>query len=313
MDKNLVTALTKAYIARAKLFHTGVKASKIDLLIAEIDAIDGSRLNWTDAQLGVSQTALHLLQEGGGTPHQVFVHPDVIRNRPHLICYYRNVVTISKKGIDQILFSTGAYESGRRQTVSESDARKICQTFNRIISAVIEELPDYTVGLSRQACLAEIGTELQGTWANTIGRGAATAVRGILCEHITGKNIGTCPETGDLTLTNGWRIAFASEPDVAFYDTDRTKQIAIEIKGSLDVAGAQTRYGEAKKSFAKQLAENPRCYTVYLASCFTDAVIDQIRRDQQVRDWFNLTSILYDASEKKRFLNKIFHIVGTPR
>jgi len=312
MDKNLVAALTKAYIARAKLFHTGVKASKIDLLIGEIDSIDGSRLNWADAELGVSARALALLRQSGGTPHQVFAHPDVIRDRPHLICYYRNIVTISKKGIDQILFSTDIYESGRKESVSGRDARKICQTFNRILSAVIEELPDYSVSLSRQACLAEIGTELQGSWANTIGQGAARAVRGILCEHIEEKDIGSCPEAGDITLNNGWRIAFASEPDVAFFDRDGTKQMAIEIKGSLDVAGAQTRYGEAKKSFAKQLDENPRCHTVYLASCFTDAVIEQIKRDGQVREWFNLTSILYDLSERKRFLNRIFHVVKTP-
>jgi hypothetical protein len=113
-------------------------------------------------------------------------------------------------------------------------------------------------------------------------------------------------------LRNGWSITFAAEPDVAFFDPNGVKQIAIEIKGSLDVAGAQTRYGEAKKSFAKQLAQNPRCHTIYLASCFTDAVINQIRADGQVRDWFNLTSILYDGNEKEAFLKKLFHIVSTP-
>ncbi len=312
MDKNLVAALTKAYIARAKLFHTGVRASKIDLLIAEIDGIDGSRLDWANPELGVSAQALNSLRKSGGTPHQVFAHPDVIKDRPHLICYYRNIVTISKKGINQILFSTGTYESGHKEQVCDSDAREICQTFNRILSAVIEDLPDYSVGLSRQAFLAEIGTELQGTWANTIGQGAARAVRAILCAYIQEKDFGNCPETGDLILNNGWRVAFANEPDVAFFDAAGIKQIAIEIKGSLDVAGAQTRYGEAKKSFAKQLAENPRCHTVYLASCFTDAVIEQIKKDGQVREWFNLTSILYDDSERKRFLSRIFHVVKAP-
>lgn len=89
-------------------------------------------------------------------------------------------------------------------------------------------------------------------------------------------------------------------------------QIAIEIKGSLDKAGAQTRYGEAKKSFGKALSENPRCFTVYLASCFTDAVVAQIRADGQVRRWFNLTSILYDDAERIRFLSTLFHVVDTP-
>jgi len=312
MDKRLVAALTKAYIARAKLFHTGVKASKIDLLIAEIDSIDGSKLDWSNVDLGVSSNALETLRSRGGIPHQVFAHPDIIKSRPHLIGYYRNIVTISKKGIGQILFSTEVYESGRKESMSSAEARRISQTFNRILSAVIEELPDYTVSLSRQACLAEIGTELQGTWANMIGQGAAVAVRRILCEYIQQEDLGDCPAAGDLRLRNGWRIVFASEPDVAFFDANGQKQIAIEIKGSLDVAGAQTRYGEAKKSFAKQLAENPRCHTVYLASCFTDAVMQQIKEDGQVREWFNLTSILYDATERRRFLNRIFHVVKAP-
>jgi len=311
-DKNLVAALTKAYTARAQLFHNGVKASKIDLLIAEIDGINGSKLDWTTTGLAVSEKALERVKAAGGTPHQVFAHPDVIRNRPHLIGYYRNIVTISKKGIGQILFSTQGYESGKKKTMNKVEAARICRTLNGILSAVIEDLQDYTVELSRQALLAEIGTELQGTWANIIGRGAATSVREILSEFIQKKDLGECPDAGDLRLNNGWRIVFASEPDVAFFDANGTKQIAVEIKGSLDVAGAQTRYGEAKKSFAKQLADNPRCHTVYLASCFTDAVIEQIKQDGQVREWFNLTSILYDPKERSRFLNRIFHVVKTP-
>ena len=34
--------------------------------------------------------------------------------------------------------------------------------------------------------------------------------------------------------------------------------------------------------------------------------------DGQVREWFNLTSILYDLKEKNRFLKRIFHIVNNP-
>ncbi len=294
------------------MFHRGVKASKIDLLITEIDSVKPDRLKWGDPRLGVSASAFERVIKAGGSAHQVFAHPELIRERPHLIAYYRNIVTISKKGIGQILFPTEGYESGKRKKMLMSDARRLCQTFNKILSGVIDDLDEYSVELSRQAILAEIGTELQGTWANVVGSGAAKAVRRILREYIGAKNLGSKRTAGGFELKNGWRIQFASEPDVAFYDQNNLKQIAIEIKGSLDVAGAQTRYGEAKKSFAKQLRDNPRCHTVYLASCFTDSVIRQIQDDGQVREWFNLTSILYDAHEKGRFLNRLFHIVRTP-
>ena len=56
--------------------------------------------------------------------------------------------------------------------------------------------------------------------------------------------LGSHPRPRFFQLRNGWTIEFASEPDVAFNDAEGVKQIAIEIKGSLDTAGAQTRYGE---------------------------------------------------------------------
>jgi len=313
IDDNLLQALTKTYQARAQLFHNGIKASKIDLLIAEIDNIDHTQLQWDLGNLGISNSAFARVKLSGSLPHQVFAHPEVICNRPHLIAYYRNIVTISKKGIAQILFPTDRYEAKKTDSMEKEDAQKICHTFNTIVSGVIEKISDYTLELSRKAVLAEIGTELQGTWANMIGKGAAKAVENIFKEYIENKNIGTHDKPGIFKLHNGWLIRFGNEPDVAFYDDNSVKQIAIEIKGSLDKAGAQTRYGEAKKSFAKQLSENPRCYTVYLASCFTDAVIQQIQTDGQVREWFNLTSILYDSQEKNRFLRKIFHIVNMPK
>jgi len=293
-DAHLLEALTKAYTTRAQLFHRGVSVAKVDLLITEIDSIGTTSLAWNLDALGISRKAFNRLRKTGGLPHQVFAHPDVISVRPHLIAYYRNIVTISKKGIGQILFPSAAYESGKRQTMPTEQAVQIAQTFNRIISGVIEETPQYKVELSRQAILAEIGTELQGTWANLIGQGAARAVEEIFAEHIKKMALGEHPRKGLFKLKNGWTIEFGSEPDVSFRDSEGIKQIAIEIKGSLDTAGAQTRYGEAKKSFGKQISENPRCHTVYLASCFTDAVIKQIEADGQVRDWFNLTSILGD-------------------
>ncbi len=311
IDPHLLDALEKAYAARAKLFHNGVKASQIDLLIAEIDATDADGLSW-GPEIGVSSTALAKVVASGTPPHQVFAHPAIIESRPHLVAYYRNLVAISKKGIGQILFPTDSYEARRRLAMEPTRAAELCLTLNRIVSAVIDEVEGYSIQLSRQTILAEIGTELQGTWANIVGKGATKAVEDLLERHISALGIGEKLGRGSFRLANGWTIRFSSEPDVAFVDASGAIRIVIEIKGSLDKAGAQTRYGEAKKSFAKALAENPRCYTVYLASCFTQAVVQQIAADGQVRDWFNLTSILYDESERDTFLGRIFHVVNTP-
>lgn len=312
-DPLLLDALAKAYAARAKLFHSGVRSSKLDLLIAEIDGIDGSGLDWTGVAIGISTSALAKVREAGGDLQQVFAHPEIIKDRPHLVAYYRNIVAISKKGIGQILFPTERYESGRTSEMPLEKAIQLCVTLNRIISSVIDSDSEYTVELSRQAAIAEIGTELQGTWANVVGKGAAKAVEGLFADYLEARNLGNRVQAGAYKLNHGWQILFASEPDVAFVDSSGLIRIAIEIKGSLDKAGAQTRYGETKKSFAKALKSNPRCHTIYLASCFTSAVIDQLKTDGTVRDWFNLTSILYDEADRNRFLDSVFYLVQTPR
>lgn len=99
---------------------------------------------------------------------------------------------------------------------------------------------------------------------------------------------------------------FADEPDVAIRDKKNTLRVAIEIKGSMDKAGAQTRYGEAKKSFGKALKEHGQCETIYLASCFTEAVNEQIKADAQVRKVFNLIEIMDEADKREEFLKEIF-------
>jgi hypothetical protein len=177
---------------------------------------------------------------------------------------------------------------------------------------VIDGTSRYEVAVSRKAILAEIGAQLQGRWVNLIGQGAARAVQKMIVGYVHKQELGRAAGPNQINLNNGWKVLFGPEPDVAFLDADGVKRIAVEIKGSLDVAGAQTRYGEALKSLRKQLAENPRCQTIYLASCFTDAVIDQIWADGQVREWYNLTGILADDREGDRFLRRLFHTVMTP-
>jgi hypothetical protein len=310
-DPKLHAELLKAYTARAKLFHNGVQQSRIDLLIAEIDSIDGSNLAWLEED-GVLTNALQRVRNSGGKPHLVFAHPEIIQERPYMIAYYRRIA-ISKKGLGQLQLNTESLEvrrDGRRPAVER--VKKICATLNKIISDVIESLDGFDVALSREVIVAQLGTELQGTWANVVGKGASKAVEELLFRYITVRNLGSRISARSFQLTNGWTITFASEPDVSFRDENGRLRIAVEIKGSLSIADAQTRYGETKKSFGKALTENPRCHTIYLASCFTTSVINQIRADGQVRDWFNLTSVLYDDEERELFLQKLFHIIETP-
>jgi hypothetical protein len=49
------------------------------------------------------------------------------------------------------------------------------------------------------------------------------------------------------------------------------------------------------------------CNTIYLASCFTDAVLSQLKTEREVDLHFNLIEILADEAKKIRFLKELFH------
>jgi hypothetical protein len=192
---------------------------------------------------------------------------------------------------------------------------------NTIISSLVEDMNRFDLALAQAVICAEIGAELQGTWVNLIGQGAARQVKAMMTEFVESHALSVKKESvkvagkkrkseTHLTLKNKWTIVFGSEPDVSIRDQRKVLRGAIEIKGSMDRAGAQTRYGEAKKSFAKALAEHAQCETIYLASCFTDSVMEQIHQDAQVRKVFNLVDILADDRKRGEFLDEIFkHLI----
>ena len=80
----------------------------------------------------------------------------------------------------------------------------------------------------------------------------------------------------------------------------------IEIKGSTDKAGAQTRLGETKKSFTKAKLENPRCHTIFLPSVLTPAVEKQLKTEREIDQVFDLLAILKDEEKRAAFLEELF-------
>jgi len=311
-DPHLRGALVKAYAARAKLFHGGVANSDMRKLFDVIDAFPAGQLKWDCKSLGMSQQAFEAVAARAIQPHQLFAHPDVLVANPRAITYYRNLVAVSQKGMSQIGFPTTRFERNSNAKMTAEQALGFAQVLNNIISRVIETTPAFALSNSRDVAFAELGTELQGTWANVIGKGAARTVEDIIVKEMQRRSLVKECGKGRYVLVNGWTVVFGSEPDISFTDAHGMIKIAVEIKGSLDKAGAQTRYGETKKSFAKAIALNPRCHTIYLGSCFTSSVMRQIQADGQVRETFNLTAIIYDPKEQERFLQKLFYVINTP-
>lgn len=305
-------ALEGGYKTRARLFYQLVAAARLDELIREVDSLSLSGEQWPLEDLGISAPALNRIVKLGIAPHQVFAHPNILCQRPKLIRYYRNLAAISKKGIQQVLFATDQFEMGRQEKLDRDVSSRLAVLLNSFMSQVITGVEAFTLCTARHALIAEMGAEVQGTWNNYVGQKAAERVKGLLLDYVRENRLGRPRGGKEILLNSGWRISFGSEPDVSFYDQEGRLQIAVEIKGSLDPAGAQSRYGEAKKSFQKALRQNPRCQTVYLASVFTEAVVEQVKTNGTVRESFNLTEVLIDQDARKRFLRTVFHHASRP-
>jgi len=273
-------------------------------------------LTWNLSNLGILDQAFSIVNKASIEPAHIFCNPSVIEQEPDLLGYYRNLAALSQKGLSQIL-SGRVHKSGKED--SRERLRATVRILNQIISSVIIDAKGFSLSLAQNTILSEMGTEIQGTWVNIIGQGAAKAVEGIIHDYAQAGGFISSTEKKEvsvsgkkrkqihLVLTNDWRIVFSAEPDVAIRDPKGRLQVAIEIKGSMDKAGAQTRLGEAKKSFAKAKAENAHCSTIYLASCFTDAVLSQLKTEREVDLHFNLIEILADKAKKIQFLKELFH------
>lgn len=315
-SSSLPDALLKSYIARAKLFYSVLHKKNIPNLFARVRKLSTNKLGWNLKELGILNQAFSIVKKASIEPAYIFCHPTVLEQDANLIEYYRNLAALSQKGLSQIL--SGQLLKSRKAEGRER-SRSVVRILNQIISSVIVGAKGFSLSLAQNAILSEIGTEMQGTWVNMIGKGAAKAAEGIIHDHaqaegfISSTEKKKVPVSGKkrkqihLVLTNNWRIIFSAEPDVAIRDPKGRLRVAIEIKGSMDKAGAQTRLGEAKKSFAKAKAENTHCSTIYLASCFTDAVLFQLKTEREVDLHFNLIEILADEAKKTEFLKELFH------
>ncbi|MEO5804033.1 MAG: hypothetical protein ABIR24_10930 [Verrucomicrobiota bacterium] len=83
----------------------------------------------------------------------------------------------------------------------------------------------------------------------------------------------------------------------------------IEVKGSGDKAGAQTRLDETKKSFTKAKLENPRCTTIFLPSILTPAVEKQLLNKRDIDKVFNLLDLFKDGPKKEEFVAELFKFI----
>jgi len=101
-----------------------------------------------------------------------FCTPDILREHPKLITYYRNVAMMSQKVINDMGLSTTGYEIG--QTIPPLDiAQDLAHHFNQIVSALVKT-GQITPQRHLEMAYANLGDSIGGAWR--IEQGKLTSV-----------------------------------------------------------------------------------------------------------------------------------------
>jgi hypothetical protein len=302
MSNRVQTELAERYLARAGFFWQKVRDSRFRDWQKRARSAAWKNLVWNWNELGISESGREAAESLEFVPSEVFAHPDIISAQPELIDYYRLMACLPKKGLAQI-----------KSEAAVNDKLALCRLLNGFLSSLLA----ITAKANREGLLntifAEAGTEWQGAWVNSIGLQASQALEQILATYASEQGLLDIMVTGKLTerrrglvLKSGTTLFFGSEPDVECRSKSGELICVIEIKGSADKAGAQTRLGETKKSFTKAKLENPRCHTIFIPSILTSAVEKQLKTEREIDQVFDLLAILKDEGKRSEFLEEFF-------
>jgi hypothetical protein len=262
VDSWLVDQVTKSEFFHQKLHEYGL----LEMAYA-IEAVKGEDLDWDRAALGISAEAWKKVIHRGIKPVRVFAHPWVLRNIDRSVGYYQKMALVSLKSMTRIGLTISRYEAGENaRPMREDKAGNVAQRLNTLISRLIEaddelDLREFDLWRGMTA-----GSSAQGSWQNTKGDRMEAVIKGMITRRIQNKSL-LLSESEDgriLHLTDGRTVAYASEPDLAFYDEAHTLLIAVEIKGGIDPAGVLERIGVVIKSLHRAKRENEDATTILL-------------------------------------------------
>jgi hypothetical protein len=300
MADHIGDELAERYLQRATFFWRNARDANFAKLQHYARSASWKTLAWDWDSLGITKTARKIAADLGFVPTEVLAHPEVIAAKPRLFDYYRMLACLSQKGFAQI----------RDKAPKDKNDRTLetCRLLNRFLSTLIAAIGRTNRDTLLGTVYAEAGSEWQGTWVNIIGKASAIELERIVTDFAEEKQLLEKANTQQhrLALRSGTTITFGSEPDVECRNVKGELLCVIEIKGSADKAGAQTRLGETKKSFTKAKLENPRCYTIFLPSVLTDAVRKQLKTERDIDKVFDLLAIFRDPEKRTEFLLEFF-------
>lgn len=308
--------------------------SKIGKIIkTQGDTFDWSnKMDWSISDIAWDNTELCSVH-----PLYVFCHPRILKQHPQLLRYYRSIVLLPQKGLQNIagIGSVKEIEAGKKD-ISDDKIERIVTTLNSLMSSIISLSDNINKEKLSGMMYATAGTTIDGSWRNQIGSEGERVIRSVLVKSLienkevialTDKNdisytveewqksIGIPLETVNLMKSvvsqNGATLLFSSEPDVTILNNKGDTVGAMEIKAGIDPAGALERLGAMFKSFDNVLSVSPNAKTILVATCITDEVEARLREANSVNQIFITTDIINNKSGRAvKLANNVRGIMG---
>jgi len=296
-------------ISKSLFFHQQLHAWGLVEVAEEIESIAGENLAWKLQILGISPKAWNKIIHSGIKPVIVFAHPHVLTSVQRSTSYYRMLAMVSQKSMNQVGLGTTRFEQTIRIPNSEIVV-SIARRLNTIVSHLIESevqvnRREFDIWRGMAA-----GSQAQGSWQNSKGDRAEVAIKGDLILRlqqsglIDSNTIAAANHRNiEIALRDGRQLRMGTEPDIAIY-SNYTIEVAVEIKGGIDVAGVLERVGAAIKSLRRAKEENPEATTILIVpavSMSQQAERDILSNKDSVSCWFTMEDILEDASRKSDY------------
>ena len=330
----------ESYLLKSTFFYSKLKTNGYFELFADIEKmsqIDGATLNWSQRdKWKISASAWDVLEKSNIEPMLVFVHPKVLQLNPSFLKYYRSVAMISQKGLKALTgvsniekIEAGKVEAGK---LPQKSINNIVAIINEILSLVVSLATDIDKNEIQGMMYATAGTNIDGSWRNSIGAEGERVIRSIILKEVLAhdevssitdrqnkttaiaelqktKIIEEIDNIKTINLINGYSILFSSEPDISMFNDEGAIVGIIEIKAGLDPAGALERLGAMFKSFENTLAEYPDAVTILVASCITDEVEARLGAFMSVRQKYITTEITSSENNQRKFANRMRKIL----
>jgi len=260
-----IAAWKSDQLTKSEFFHRKLHEWGLLEIAYELEGIKGENLNWK-MDLNITTTAWDKVIHRGIKPIRIFAHPQVLIENPRRVSYYRMLSMVSQKSMSNVGLSVNSNEMNGSK-LDRSVALNLSKHLNKIICMLIENdnvIDEREFDLWRAMTA---GSQAQGSWQNSKGAAAEDIIKGIierrLKETAQIQREGLEGRSKVFHLRDGRLIRMGSEPDVAFYKSDKI-ELALEIKGGIDTAGALERFGAALKSLRRAKQENPEAITILL-------------------------------------------------